>query len=257
MAIADVFRGDARDDLELTVRPAIDAFNEDGVDWPVAVSSQQPGVVWRNRFDALAFPARVRRDLAKNPVVGGSPRKALALLVFWVASAVAPVPLVLFARSYASLYVIPSDSMAPTLARGDVLLVDKVGLRRGEAMPDVGDVVVFDQPPALRALVGDSVSKSSQFVKRVVALPGDAATFEPRVPSDAPPLCREPAPALAKALDQAARDRTTPVAPNAVFVRGDCDAVSVDSRIWGDLDRRYLVGRPTYRFWPLSRAGPL
>ena len=48
-----------------------------------------------------------------------------------------------------------------------------------------------------------------------------------------------------------------PVAPGAVWVRGDCDSVSVDSRIWGDLDRRYLVGRPTFRLWPPARIGPL
>ena len=184
--------------------------------------------------------------------------KAVSLVVAWLLSAVAPIPLVLLARTYASVYVIPSESMAPALAKNDVLLVDKVGLRR-MALPERGDVVVFDQPPALRELVGGSVAPSAQFVKRVAGLPGDAADFAPRdARADAPTACREPPKAaLADAVAANARRRDGPVAPGAVWVRGDCDSVSVDSRIWGDLDRRYLVGRPTFRLWPPARIGPL
>ena len=256
MEIAGGFRGG--DAQTLTVRPAVDSANVDGVAWPVAIDARVPSVTWRNRFDPLAFPARVGRDVASNPAVGGDGAKAVSLVVAWLLSAVAPIPLVLLARTYASVYVIPSESMAPALAKNDVLLVDKVGLRR-MALPERGDVVVFDQPPALRELVGGSVAPSAQFVKRVAGLPGDAADFAPRdALADAPAACREPPkPALADAVAANARRRDGPVAPGAVWVRGDCDSVSVDSRIWGDLDRRYLVGRPTFRLWPPARVGPL
>ena len=258
MEIAGGFRGG--DAQTLTVRPAVDTgtANVDGVAWPVAIDARVPSVTWRNRFDPLAFPARVGRDVASNPAVGGDGAKAVSLVVAWLLSAVAPIPLVLLARTYASVYVIPSESMAPALAKNDVLLVDKVGLRR-MALPERGDVVVFDQPPALRELVGGSVAPSAQFVKRVAGLPGDAADFAPRdARADAPAACREPPkPALADAVAANARRRDGPVAPGAVWVRGDCDSVSVDSRIWGDLDRRYLVGRPTFRLWPPARIGPL
>ena len=43
----------------------------------------------------------------------------------------------------------------------------------------------------------------------------------------------------------------------AVFVRGDCEGVSVDSRVFGDVDERYLVGRPEFRVWPPGRVGPV
>ena len=52
-------------------------------------------------------------------------------MIAWLLSAVAPIPLVLLARTFASLYVIPSESMLPTLQKGDVLLVAKQGIRRG------------------------------------------------------------------------------------------------------------------------------
>ena len=39
-------------------------------------------------------------------------------MVAWLLSAVAPIPLVLLARTFASLYVIPSESMVPTLQKG-------------------------------------------------------------------------------------------------------------------------------------------
>ena len=263
---ARAFRARADDDVRLTLRPAVDIFADASgaaatVAWPVNVTTRElsADIAWRNRYDARAFGARASFDLRQNPLVGGSVAKAVALASFWLASALAPIPLVLFARSFASVYVIPSESMVPALQKNDVLLVDKVGLQRAP-MPNVGDVVVFNQPPALRALVGDSVSKSSQFVKRVVALPGDAVSFEDRSAAGAGalPLCAEPKPALAKALASAAKEREgARVAKDSVFVRGDCDGVSVDSRIWGDLDRKYLVGKPTYRIWPPSRVGPL
>ena len=60
--------------------------------------------------------------------------ESVSLVVAWLLSAVAPIPLVLLARTYASVYVIPSESMAPALAKNDVLLVDKARARRACAL---------------------------------------------------------------------------------------------------------------------------
>ena len=40
-----------------------------------------------------------------------------------------------------------------------------------------------------------------------------------------------------------------------VFVMGDCSSVSVDSRVWGPLETKNIVGRPILRLWPLDRFG--
>lgn len=64
----------------------------------------------------------------------------------------------------ARTYYIPSASMVPTLAVGDVLLVDK--FEYAFHRPNEGDIVVFPPP----------IPSPDDFIKRVVGLPGD--TFE-------------------------------------------------------------------------------
>lgn len=58
-------------------------------------------------------------------------------------------------------FYIPSESMSPTLQRDDVLLVNEFAYRFG--VPHRGDIVVF-RPP---------VASSDNFIKRVIAIPGD------------------------------------------------------------------------------------
>lgn len=43
----------------------------------------------------------------------------------------------------------------------------------------------------------------------------------------------------------------------SLFVLGDCQARSTDSRVWGPLDERRVVARPFTRVWPLERMGPI
>ena len=50
--------------------------------------------------------------------------------------------------------------------------------------------------------------------------------------------------------------RTT-VPANAVFVLGDCEARSTDSRSWGPLPVSNVVARPVVRVWPLERQGAI
>ena len=61
----------------------------------------------------------------------------------------------------ARTYYIPSESMVPTLKVGDVLLVNKFEYHFHE--PSRGDIVVFPPP----------IPSSDDFIKRVIARPGD------------------------------------------------------------------------------------
>lgn len=245
----DVFYAEANQNMMAKLRPATGAQD---ARWPVDVPLDLEGVDWRTRFDPRSFPARVNRELAE--ATGGDAGKGAGILVAWLLAAVAPIPLVLFARTFASLYVIPSESMLPTLQKGDVLLVAKQGIRRG-APPQLGELIVFNQPPALRALLGKEVKAGDQFVKRVAGVGGDAPSFDDR---RVPAACDAPSESLARAVIDGAKTRgDRPVAPGAVFVRGDCDGKSVDSRVFGDVDARYVVGKPLYRVWPVGRAGPV
>ena len=42
-----------------------------------------------------------------------------------------------------------------------------------------------------------------------------------------------------------------------VFVLGDCEARSTDSRAWGPLAESEVVARPVVRVWPLDRYGAI
>jgi signal peptidase I len=63
-------------------------------------------------------------------------------------------------------FYIPSESMEPTLQQRDVLLVNEFAYRFGG--PHRGDIVVF-RPP---------VASSNNFIKRVIAVPGDTLRIE-------------------------------------------------------------------------------
>ena len=93
-----------------------------------------------------------------------------------------------------SFYYIPSRSMEPTLMVGDVLLVDKLRPRLGEALHRFGiddalatrpgDVVLFPPPPRLMSVVRrespTAIDPRSLFVKRVVAQEGDSVSVDPK-----------------------------------------------------------------------------
>ena len=89
-----------------------------------------------------------------------------------------------------SLTSIPSESMAPGVRRGDLMLVDRrrppasraersngTSINRGTVGGfGVGDVVLFEPPPALREIAtrnGTPLRSGEYFVKRIVAAGGD------------------------------------------------------------------------------------
>ena len=61
----------------------------------------------------------------------------------------------------------------------------------------------------------------------------------------------------AKAVDPAQLGVSRVVPPDAVFVLGDCEARSTDSRVWGPLETRRVAARPFVRIWPPDRIGAI
>ena len=142
-------------------------------------------------------------------------------------------------RAYvAEPFAIPSESMAPTLVPGDHVLVEKLSYRFGS--PHRGDLVVFRAPD------GGSLA-----VKRIVGLAGDRVAIEDGVLAVNGHLQREPY------VDQRSVDSVYfgPVVVPAgdVFVMGDNRADSHDSRDYGAVPRRSLVGQVLTRLWPVFR----
>ncbi|MDX6562563.1 MAG: signal peptidase [Gaiellales bacterium] len=142
-------------------------------------------------------------------------------------------------RAYvAEPFAIPTESMAPTLRPGDHVLVEKLSYRFGS--PRRGDLVVFAAPD------GGALS-----VKRIVGLAGDRVAIEDGVLAVNGKLRREPY------VDHGSMDSVyfgPVVVPRGdVFVMGDNRADSHDSRDYGAVPRRSLVGRVLVTLWPVVR----
>ncbi|MEM9256822.1 MAG: signal peptidase I [Pseudomonadota bacterium] len=176
-----------------------------------------------------------------------------------------PVLLVVFVlRSFlVEPFQIPSSSMVPTLEVGDYILVNKYtyGIRlpvlRTKVLslnePKRGDVMVFF-PPHMN---------DTYFIKRVVGLPGDTVTYRNKrlfVNGEQVPV--EPLPEMSGPgyrvgleelageehlvridLDRPGRDFSEVVLPGHYFLMGDNRDNSSDSRIWGQVPERDIVGK--------------
>lgn len=159
-------------------------------------------------------------------------------------------------------FFIPSQSMEPTLQVGDRVIVNKIVYRFRD--PNRGEVVVFENPnhvdPDRNPLsafwnwitegLGFSTDPTKDFIKRVIALPGETIEVaDGRILIDGEPL-EEP-------YLNRIRDRTDfgpqKVPPDHYFMMGDNRANSQDSRIFGAIPREKVVGKAFIILWPPSR----
>lgn len=140
----------------------------------------------------------------------------------------------LFRAFVAQAYVIPSESMQPTLEVGDHVYVNRLSYRFGA--PQRGDIVVFDHPQ----------QHGTDLIKRVVALGGDEVEGR-----DGQVWVNGRA--GGPSFDFSARK----VPPDNLFVMGDNRDNSSDSRSWGFLPLGLVQGRAFVVWWnadQLSRS---
>lgn len=144
---------------------------------------------------------------------------------------------------------IPSGSMLPTLQLQDRILVEKVRPRLHSPIKP-GSVVVFHPPPAL---VEAGYDPQSALIKRVVAAAGDQVQVHDghlyrngeQVQGD---WGEEP-------MDYELPPLTVP--PRHLLVLGDNRNASLDSHLWGPLPEEEVIGTAIWRYWPLTRFGPI
>ena len=162
-------------------------------------------------------------------------------------------------------FQIPSSSMVPTLEVGDYILVNKYtyGIRLPVVrtkvfdigLPERGDVMVFF-PPHMN---------KTYYIKRVIGVPGDTIKYRGKqlFVNDEPVPIEWLAPTTAgrssvqvgsetvedeshlMQVDAArpARDFTTTVKPEHYFMMGDNRDNSSDSRVWGQVPEKDIVGK--------------
>jgi signal peptidase I len=202
----------------------------------------------------------------KKTAVGERPRGAIAE---WTIT----ILLLLFGTTtLVQAFVIPTGSMEDTLLIGDHLLVDKLayaptGPISKHLLPysDVtrGDIIVFRYP----------IDINQTFVKRVIGVPGDRIRLENKqvylngkklvepykyhkteyIDSYRDNFPGEPNvgifPPAQVMLEQNVVKGEVVVPPDNFFAMGDNRDSSLDSRYWGFVPRKNIIGKPLIIYW--------
>ena len=148
-------------------------------------------------------------------------------------------------RTYvAQPFLVSGPSMDPTFTSGQYLFVDQVTYHFQK--PQRGDVVIFRYPR----------DPKIYYIKRIIGLPGEtvsADTGKITIKNTGHPdgiLLND---------SYISKDHRTSetfeinLGSTEYFVMGDNRAESSDSRLWGPLDERFIVGRPIIRLFPFNK----
>ena len=143
----------------------------------------------------------------------------------------------------AQAFRVQGTSMLPLLADGERIVVNKFVYRFQPIQR--GDVVVFWYPK----------DPSVSFIKRVVGVPGD--TVELRTGALYVNNVRVEEDYLKPAFRDDDSYSPVTVPKGFYYVLGDHRNSSNDSRSWGEVPEKYIYGKAIFRFWPLSKLGPI
>ncbi len=141
-------------------------------------------------------------------------------------------------------FIVSGSSMFPTFKDNQYLIVDQISYRFEN--PERGDVVIFRFP----------LDESKFFIKRIIGLPNETVTIENGVViitdiNGQMTQLNEPY----LELDKESHDNFSATLKNdEYFVMGDNRIASSDSRSWGLLPRKNVVGKAFLRLLPATEA---
>ncbi len=156
--------------------------------------------------------------------------------------AIAVLVVLPFRLFIAQPFVVEGASMDPTFKSSDYLIVDEVTYRFDT--PERGSVLIFKYPR----------NPKKYFVKRVIGLPGEKVSINNGqvtiINTENPDgfKIEEPYVLFGKLDDNESYD----VGPDEYFVMGDNRSGSSDSRIWGNVPKDKIIGRPILRVYPFA-----
>jgi signal peptidase I len=175
----------------------------------------------------------------------------------WVITIVGAIAIVLAIKAWVvNPYRIPSASMEPTLhcarpAQGcesrfsDRVLANRLIYRFRD--PRRGEIVVFKVPDRARAACG----AGGVFVKRIIGLPGEVlAERDGYVYIDGKKLAE---PYVRPGRRDLQSYKAVKIARGHYFMMGDNRSSSCDSRRWGTVPRKSLIGKVSVTYWPPDR----
>ena len=179
-------------------------------------------------------------------------------------------------------YQIPSESMVPTLEKGQRVLVSRVNYHLSD--PDRGDIIVFHPPAGAETgqkcgaedtqgggdapegtVTYDSSKQAcplptpemtdTNFIKRVVAIPGDRLRIEDGHPVVNGEVAVEDFIRPCRNVNGCNLREEITIPPDHYFMMGDNRGSSDDSRFWGPVPREWIIGQAFLTYWPPDRIG--
>ncbi|MGK7939480.1 MAG: signal peptidase I [Crocosphaera sp.] len=143
-------------------------------------------------------------------------------------------------------FIIPSESMKPTLQINDIVFVRKIA----SYTPQRGDIIVFTPSENIKGVDGNV---SDYYIKRIIATPGNKVEIKQRQVYINDNPIQEPY------ILELHRYHLKPIIIPAdyYFLLGDNRNNSFDSHIWGLLPKKAIVGQAYKIGWPPQRIKSL
>ena len=152
---------------------------------------------------------------------------------------------------------VPTGSMAPTIKPGDCIYSENITYHFRK--PRRGEIVCFSINGLNGVVQPEPSPKKIVWEKRVIGLPGDRLELrygEVLVNGKADSVVTSLKISPGRAYLTGDGDSVL-VPANSYFVVGDNTFNSYDSRYWGFVPEKHIVGRAVLIYWPLSRFGRL
>lgn len=161
----------------------------------------------------------------------------IEILKFTVMALVIVIPVRLYV---AQPFIVSGSSMDPTFYDGEYLIVDELSYRF--SAPERGDVIIFRYP----------LEPKKFYIKRLIGLPGETVQITNGVVTITKPtgesfVLDQP---YVKLTRNDSENRT--LGADEYFVMGDNRAASSDSRSWGPINRKHIVGKAFLRLFPVT-----
>lgn len=250
------------------IRP--EATNIDTPHRPAAATGSEPdGVNGQNATDDAAGSRQNERDGSGDadrdtdgadgewvkPIIHDRPqhlkgKDKTPSFALPIVLAIAVVAVILVRMYVVEPYIIPSESMDPTIEVGDMVLGEKLSLKSEE--PKRGDIVFFKNP--------DPDSGHGVLVKRVVATGGQTVDLRyGKVYIDGVEEKSGHAHGMSMPLEERylETDVSFPytVPEGYIWVMGDNRENSLDSRSFGAIPVDTVYAESWIRYWPFNRIG--
>ncbi len=173
----------------------------------------------------------------------------IGLEIWDILKFLAPIIIIVFLiRTYiAQPFIVDGDSMAPNFHTGHYLIIDELSYHFHA--PNRFDVVVLRYP----------LDTKRFFIKRIVGMPGDTIQIKDGhvviINTEHPKGYVVSEPYESQATFPVGQYNNVTLGPDQYFALGDNRAGSSDSRTWGILPRKDIVGHVALRLFPLNVAG--